>query len=417
MEYYFVGIKGSGMSALANILVDLGYKVKGVDYEKKHYTDEISKRVLVENFENVKLDKNSFYIIGNAFKLHPLSKKIISERYNYDYYPSFIESFFKMKKIGISGSHGKTTTTSFLHQLLGEKANALIGDGTGYGYPHAENFLFEACEYQNTFLKYTFDYLVILNIDYDHPDFFKTNNEYIFAFQKASLNAKTLIINNDCPHCRKIIHSNKITFGTSKDSDVVFQLENDKITIDFFGEIMTLDYKFYNKTLAYNLVAAVIVKYLIVDDISDVFTKVKELRFPKRRFEEVKLRNDLILVSDYAHHPTEIKVVIDTLRIKYPTFKLIVVYQGHTYTRTHTFLNEYTHVLNDADEVYVMPIFSSVREEDFDSDILLKNDNGFRKYERASLDSFLEEKSIIVAFLGAGDIDSEFIFLLKKVNY
>lgn len=417
MKYYFVGIKGSGMSALANILLDLGYEIGGVDYDKKHYTDSINERVKIDNFTDVFLTEDNFYIIGNAFKLHELTLKIISKGYKYDYYPSFIENFFKMEKIGVTGSHGKTTTTSFISQLLGNKTNALIGDGTGLGYKDADMLVLEACEYQNTFLNYTFDYLVILNIDYDHPDFFKSNNEYLFAFQKASLKAKMLIINNDCKNCKKIIHSNKITFGMTRDSDVYFKIIEDKIIVDFFGEILTFDYPFYSPILAYDLVASLIIKYVVTNEILDTITKVKDLKFPKRRLEEVQVNDGLILVCDYAHHPTEISVVIRMLKSKYLGFKIAVVYQGHTYSRTQTFLHEYTLSLKEADEVFIMPTFSSVRENDVDNLILLKQDTGFKKYERAKIEELINKKGYIVVFLGAGDIDSEFIFFLKKVNY
>jgi UDP-N-acetylmuramate--alanine ligase len=190
MHFYFVGIKGTGMSALANILVDLGYKVSGVDYNKKYFTEAtFSQSIVVENFDNYHLDEKYFYIIGNAFKLADITEEIKELGYHFEYYPSFLENFFKMKKIGVSGSHGKTTTTAFAHQLIKEDINVLIGDGTGRGNKDSKYFLFEACEYQNHFLSYTFDYLVILNIDYDHPDFFKNMSEYSFAFQKAALNS------------------------------------------------------------------------------------------------------------------------------------------------------------------------------------------------------------------------------------
>jgi UDP-N-acetylmuramate-alanine ligase len=117
-----------------------------------------------------------------------------------------------MKKVGVCGSHGKTTTTFFASQLIDKKINALIGDGSGFGNQESEYLLFEACEYQNNFLKYTYDYLVILNIDYDHPDYFKNANEYLYAFQKAALNTSFLVVNNDDNNCKKIVHKNKILF-------------------------------------------------------------------------------------------------------------------------------------------------------------------------------------------------------------
>ena len=183
MIYYLIGIKGTGMSARANILADLGHGVKGADYDKKFFTEAtLRESISVEKFENCNLSKEYFYIIGNAFKVSDITKKIISSGYNYLFYSNFLEEFFKMKKIGISGSHGKTTTTFFTSQLVTKKINALIGDGTGVGNFDSEYFLLEACEYQNHFLNYTYEYLVILNIDYDHPDFFKTNSEYVYAF-------------------------------------------------------------------------------------------------------------------------------------------------------------------------------------------------------------------------------------------
>ena len=133
--------------------------------------------------------------------------------------------------------------------------------------------------------------------------------------------------------------------------------------------------------------------------------------------EEVRVNDELVLVCDYAHHPTEIEVVIDTLKIKYPDFNIAVIYQGHTYSRTEKFLQEYIKVLRKADDVFIKPIFSSVREKGFDDGIILKEDTGFKSYNRDEINMLLEKKRYIVAFLGAGDIDSEFIFFIKKVNY
>ena len=157
MEFYLVGIKGTGMSALANILVDLGHNVRGIDYPKKYFTeDSFRDSIVCESFDDFSLSKAYFYVIGNAFKLSNFTKKIIDSGYNFMYYTEFLESFFMMKKIGICGSHGKTTTTCFASKLIDEPLNVLIGDGSGYGDENAECFLFEACEYQNNFLAFSF---------------------------------------------------------------------------------------------------------------------------------------------------------------------------------------------------------------------------------------------------------------------
>ena len=134
MHFYFIGIKGTGMSSLANILVDLGYKVSGADYNKKYFTEATFRQeIVVENFEDCILSDSYFYIIGNAFKVFDLTNEIKEKKYQYAFYSEFIEEFFKMGKIGVCGSHGKTTTTYFASQLIEKKINALIGDGSGFG--------------------------------------------------------------------------------------------------------------------------------------------------------------------------------------------------------------------------------------------------------------------------------------------
>ena len=406
------------MSALANILVDLGHDVKGVDYDKKFFTEATFRNsIIVEKFENCILNKEYFYIIGNAFKMSEITKRIIREGYQYSFYSDFLEDFFKLKKIGISGSHGKTTTTFFTSQLITKKINALIGDGTGIGNDDSEYFLFEACEYQNNFLKYTYDYLVILNIDYDHPDFFKTSNEYVFAFCKAALNTKVVIVNHDDLNCKKIVHKNKITFGFNPGADIVLRLKENVLLIEIDEETYEMEFNFYGKHMAYNLAAAFIVCYLIGEDTNTIINKVPSLKLPSRRFYEEKRENDIILVNDYAHHPTEIKAIINSIRLKYPASRVCVVYQGHTYSRTNAFLQDYVSALSEADSVYIMPTFSSIREKEENEYELLNASNKFKKYSREGIEKLLFEKNIVIAFLGAGDIDNEFIFLIKKVNY
>lgn len=411
MHFYLIGIKGTGMSALANILVDIGHEVSGVDYNKKYFTEAtFRKSIKVDSFENIKLRKDYFYIIGNAFKLSDIASKIKDSGYEFSYYPQFLESFFKMKKIGISGSHGKTTTTYFASQLIGSKINALIGDGSGVGNDDAEYFLFEACEYQNHFLNYTYDFLVILNIDYDHPDFFKSANEYVYAFQKAALKSEVLIMNYDDENFKKIVHKNMITFGFNPNADVVLKLIENNLILTFDEEKYVLPFNFYGKHMAYNLAVAFMISFLIGKDSSNIIDRIPNLKLPARRLTEHKIKDDVILVSDYAHHPTEIKALILSLRSKYPDMKLTIIYQGHTFSRTNAFLNEYVSALKEADLVYIMPIFSSVREEEHDEWILLNQNKSFKKYSKSIKEELINQSNIVIAFLGAGDIDNEFNF-------
>ena len=404
------------MSALAKILFDLDHKVRGADYPKKHFTeDSIDSSIIIDSFDKVLLDDDWFYIIGNAYKSSSVLDEIKDKKLNYEFYPKFIESFFKMGKIGITGSHGKTTTTFFASQLIDKPINVLVGDGTGIGNKNAEYLLFEACEYQNTFLNYTYDYLVVLNIDYDHPDFFKNENEYIFSFQKAVLNAKNLIINNDCKNCKKIIHKNAITFGFDLKSDVVISKIYNGVKIEFDDEEYSFEFPFYGDHLIYDFVASFIVSFLVNNDMKSIYKNVKKLSLPKRRFTEYKI-NNFILINDYAHHPTEIHAVLNTIKSKYKNTKIVCIFQPHTYSRTTKFLKEFVSELNRADAVYIMPVFSSVRECEDEENIMVKAGNNFKEYTRDFYIDYLSCECVIV-FLGAGDIDEEFHFLFKKLNY
>lgn len=413
MQFYLVGIKGSGMSALANILIDLGHEVFGVDYPKKYFTeDTLPKSIVRETFETAIIKKEYFYVIGNAFKLSNFTQKIIEMGYEYMHYPEFLETFFKMKKIGICGSHGKTTTTCFASSLIDVPLNVLIGDGTGSGNLESKYFLFEACEYQNNFLKYTYDYLVMLNVDYDHPDFFKSENDYLFSFQKAALNAKILIINNDDKNCQKIVHNNKITFGFNKESDVVITYSNDQLILAFYDEKFSIDFPFVGQHLAYDFTASFILAYMVNSNRQKIQEKAKNLYLPRRRLTEYKIGSN-VLVNDYAHHPTEIKAVFQTLSLKYPEKKKIAIYQPHTFSRTDAFLNQYITSLKLFDEVYVLPIFSSVRETDIDKFLLLNSDFTFLEYDKNIKHKLLNSENNVIAFIGAGDIDTEFYFFIN----
>lgn len=401
------------MSALANILVDLGHEVIGVDYSKKYFTEATFRNSIVCNsFEDFELNPNYFYIIGNAFKLSEYSVKIIDGNYCYAYYPEFLESFFNMPKIGVCGSHGKTTTTCFASRLISKPINVLIGDGTGRGDLDASYFLFEACEYQNNFLKFNYEYLVVLNIDYDHPDFFSSPIEYFQAFQKAALKAQKLVYNYDDLGCRKIIHNNKISFGFNPESDVMIIQTEDQLILSFCDEKIVIDFPFVGRHLIYDFTAAFIIAYLIEEDLEKVRNMIINLKMPRRRMEEVS-KGDLVLVNDYAHHPTEIRSVYMALKDKYPTKKLIAVYQPHTFSRTDKFLSDYISALKLFDSVYIMPIFSSVRENEIDKWLLLNSDNSFLMYDRKIYESIFNGENVVV-FMGAGDIDSEFNFFYNK---
>lgn len=193
--YHFIGIKGSGMSALAIILKKNNCIVQGSDIKKFFFTQKnLTKnkiKILYFNKRNIK--KNMIIIVGNAFinNIEVLqAQKMKLKIFKYD---KFIGNFIKKYiSIAISGSHGKTSTTGLLAHVFKKFYNIsyLIGDGTGEFLKNSLYFIFEACEYKRHFLSYFPDFLVITNIDYDHPDYFKNINDVLKAFNSMVLQTK-----------------------------------------------------------------------------------------------------------------------------------------------------------------------------------------------------------------------------------
>ena len=176
--YHFVGIKGSGMSALAGILDDMHFQVQGSDIEKRFFTQKglEEKGIAILPFDKGNIKEDMTVIAGNAFPdTHEEIEAAKELNIPVIRYPQFLGQFMeKYTSIAVTGAHGKTSTTGLLsHVIQGAKPTSyLIGDGTGRGVEDSEYFVFEACEYKRHFLSYYPDYTIMTNIDFDHPDYF-----------------------------------------------------------------------------------------------------------------------------------------------------------------------------------------------------------------------------------------------------
>ena len=165
--YHFIGIKGTGMSALAQILSDSGENVQGSDVEKRFYTQEAleEKNIPILPFSEENIKDDLTIIAGNAFSDdHPEIKAALESGLTFYRYHEFLGNWLKQyTSIAIAGAHGKTSTTGLLAHVLGNTypISYLIGDGTGKGHVDSEYFVFEACEYRRHFLQYEPDYAVM----------------------------------------------------------------------------------------------------------------------------------------------------------------------------------------------------------------------------------------------------------------
>ncbi|MFI3252264.1 MAG: cyanophycin synthetase [bacterium] len=403
MKYYLVGIKGAGMASLSNILFDLGHEVRGCDFNKVFFTDKkINNEIIIDSFDSILIDNDYIYIIGNAYKTHEI-RGLVNNCVDYTI---FIETFFKMEKIAISGTHGKTTTTSFLSQITNKEANVLSGDGNGKGNKNASYLILEACEYKNHFLNYTNKILLINNIEYDHPDFFNNINEVIMSFQRCANNSEVLVVNGDCTNCLKIKHFNKIRFGMKNYNDIKFLYKQFKsnivLTIYFYGNKEEIILPILAKHNIYNYVGAFILSKLIDSSDEYILEKSKTISLPSRR-QEITKKGNSIIVDDYAHHPTEIKNTLEYLKEYYDDYEVVVLFQPHTYSRTDSFIDDFITSLSIANEVYILDVFSSVRETGEENNLL--NKTKFEKFDEKILEEIGIKKKVYV-FMGAGDVNN-----------
>ncbi len=417
MTFYLVGIKGSAMASLARILIDYGHVVLGVDEEEDYYTNDSLKDIKIDKFYEMNLRKDYYYIIGNAFVNHKVTKYIINSNYNYDYYPHFIDTFFSKFKIAISGSHGKTTTTKIITTLL-DNPTYLIGDGSGYGNPKSNYFVFEACEYKNTFLNYHPQIAVINNIDFDHPDFFESRQDTFKSFQEFADQSEIVIFNGDDPLCQKLSVCNKISFGFLKENDLYCEYETMSegyiLKLHYNNIIEEIFLPLLGRHNIYNFLAAFAVSHILNIKTETIRENALSIKLPKRRLETI-VKNEQIFICDYAHHPTEIEALHELVSLKYKEYDKVIVFEPHTFSRTMKLKDSFKKALSLYDKVYVTEIFASAREkESFKDKYEVLQYLNYEFYEIDSLKEYINTNKFVILFVGAGIIDKKMLDFINE---
>ena len=417
--YYFVGIKGTGMSPLAQILNDTGYQVQGSDIEKQIFTQAaLEKRnIPIYPFSADNIKPGLTVIAGNAFPdSHPEIAKALDEGIPVIRYHKFLAEYMKKyTSVAVTGAHGKTSTTGLLAHVMqqAKPTSFLIGDGTGRGNESSEYFVFEACEYRRHFLSYQPDYAIMTNIDFDHPDYFANIDDVFDAFQNMALQVnKGIIACGDDEYLPKI-HANVpvVYYGTGEEND--FQARNivkntEGTTFDVFVRNTFYDTFYipaYGHHNVLNSLAVIALCHYEEIDVNMIKLGLESFGGVKRRFNE-KVIGSQVLIDDYAHHPTEIKVTIEAARQKYPEREIIAVFQPHTFTRTQSFLDEFAESLSAADRVYLCDIFGSARENVGKltiTDLQEKIDNA-ELIEENDTSVLKAHEGAVLIFMGAGDI-------------
>jgi len=367
-----VGIKGSGMSALAIILKDLGNDVRGSDYKNYIFTqDELSKNnIEVKDFSIDNLDGVNLLIVGHNFIDSENIEIIEAKKRNIEIieYHKFISDFIKnYYSIAVCGSNGKSTTTALISSILNEVENTsyLIGSGEGRG-SNSKYFTYEACEYKEHFLVYKPNLILVNNIDYDHVDYYKSEEDYKDAFYKFIENAKDkVVVNGDDKYLKNI--KNTIVFGIY--NKTMFNARNinyeNGISYDLYYKdeyIDKIELNVYGEYMVYNTLASISVCLSLGIDIKTIINGLKKFKGVKRRFMETIIDDD-VYIDDYAHHPSKIRAIIDAVKSKYKDRKVIAFFRPDRISRLDYFSSSFLASLKRADEFYVLPFISCNEEE------------------------------------------------------
>lgn len=422
-KFHFIGIKGSGMSALAQILHDMGHVVQGSDLETYFFTQKKleDRSIKIFNYDVNNIKEGLTVILGNAFDENHIeyvrAKALGLEIFTYSEYLGILAEQFK--SIAVTGAHGKTTTTTMASYIFKEnkEISYLIGDGTGLGKQDSELFIFEACEYYRHFLHYRPNYAIVTNVDFDHPDYFNDEADVLKAFQEFADQVKDVVV-----YCGDDVLASKlqakiaklVSYGFNDGND--YQIKNIETNVKysqfdiykygvFYASFEMPVFGLHEISNAAAVIALADIYGLSVDNIA---IAVKNYKNAARRFTEQTYKTNIV-VDDYAHHPKEITATINTARRKYTDKEVVAIFQPHTYTRTAAFLTEFADSLKQADKVYLYPIFGSAREKSGKVSIedlrdQLGQDIDILRGEEDFITLSKLENSVIL-FMGAGDIN------------
>lgn len=444
-KIYFIGIKGVAMSGLAVICKQRGLEVFGSDVADKFITDKVlldNKINVLDNFSKKNLDcRPDMIVIGTSWSEGNVEVVEAKKQKIQCLTDSELRGLLSREKrtIAVTGVHGKTTTTAFVAYLFdraGLKPSFLIGTGlvpdlkSNASWFSGKHFIVEGDEYVKSkidktpkFLDLTPAVSVITSLEWEHVDVFPDLEIMEKYFSQLIEKTSDLVVAcGDWPSITKIIAGHKdkaVTYGLGVDNDYQAYNIRPEFEKTIFSvrhsqeELGEFSIKLFGEHNVLNALAAIIVG--LKEGIA--LEKIKEI-LPnfcgtQRRF-EVKEKNGIIFVDDYAHHPTAIQTTLKAIRTRYPDKKIYCVFQPHTVSRTKALINDFAKSFGDVDCVVLADIFASAREpiSDFTSkDLTLVT----KKYKPnavygGNLDNVVKylkpliKSGDVIVTMGAGDV-------------
>lgn len=415
MKIYFLGIGGVSMSALAVMMKKQGHFVFGSDEVEGAGTEILKKNGIDVDFsvnEQHLMDADVI-VASSAIKqddprmclAKQFGKKILTRGQLLGEVANGYE-----KVIAVAGSHGKTTTTAMIFEVLkmaGFDPSLHLGgyrveDGLNFVVAGKEFFVTEACEYHNNFLNLHPYISVVTNIEKEHMDFFKTFSNQLRSFETFKKQSLMLVDNFQSLQAKKVRHT--------KDGNLTFDL------FDAGKKVMHLNLHICEDVNVQNCMYAFLVAKKLGIDNCIIKAGMENFKGVKTRFEKMKCESFPICVCDYAHHPTEISKAIETAKKVFKHKKLVTIFQPHTFSRTKSLLDEFVEVFKRLE----CPLFFktySARESPQDGlsseqlcEIVQKSNKNAKYFDNFSdLHAFLmtlEEQDVALLFVGAGDLPS-----------
>lgn len=436
---HMIGIGGIGVSGLAKILINNDFSVSGSDIKQSFVTDELKSmgaNIYIGHDEKNVKDADVVVYTSAVSEENPELKYAIEHNLQIFDRAEMLGKIGQDYKItiGISGTHGKTTTTSMLAQVMetaGLDPTILIGGVLDFIKGNTkiganQYLLTEACEYKRNFLKIHPDIAVILNVDEDHLDYYENIEEIIGAFEdfvKSVPKKGLVVINKDDHNSRRLIPhvpSQLITIGITMEGDYMGK----NITFNELGYpqfdvykgeklITTIKLGVPGQHNIYNALCCIATAHFLGADVEKLTEALNSFIGAKRRQDIKGKMDEVLVIDDYAHHPTEIKSTLSAVS-KMPHNKIWTIFQPHTYTRTKELLHEFGNAFNDSDFVIITDIYAA-REENIynihskDLVEIIKNESNNAIYisDFQDIKKYLientHEKDIVIT-MGAGSI-------------
>ena len=440
IHIHFIGIGGISMSGLAEILLEEGFAISGSDMKESPLTKQLAQKGALISYgqraENISDDIDVVVYTAAIHKTNPELMEAVSRKIPMLSRAELLGQLMTNYKtpIAVSGTHGKTTTTSMISHILlegDEDPTISVGGilqaiGGNIRVGHSQTFITEACEYTNSFLHFFPKISVILNIEEDHLDFFKDLEDIRHSFhQFAALlpSDGTLVINSDIDNYSQIyegLSCNVVTYGLHHDADygasnITFD-EKGAVSFDLIKRGTVTDHIVLavpgNHNVS-NALASIATAELLGISMDIIKAGLLSFHGTDRRFEYKGTFQGVTVIDDYAHHPTEIAATLKAAQ-NYPHNTLWCVFQPHTYTRTKAFFREFAEALSHADHVVLADIYAA-RETD---DLGVSSEGLAEEIKKLGADAtylpsfeaiedFLREKCIhgdLLITMGAGDV-------------